>query len=220
MNRNIDLAIVTGFGDKGIDKLKTKLDAELNPRSSKTIPSAPWYRALQHPETVAARVGKEVEKIPSDDLLLIGHSYGALIALVVACRLKLHNVLKLVLIDGPLSPDIEVVPSRFAHRLFSRHYDYRVKLAEECEWILEGLDTSKIITIGSRIDRIVPPEAKRLKGAFDTVQMRSDEDAQDMDFSTGKGINIVLPKKYATHRLDHKVDIIADLIKRSIPAPA
>ncbi len=216
MNKNFDLAIVAGFGDKGIDKLARKLSAELLPRTTNVISSAPWHRALQHPESIISQVTEDITALNSDNLLLVGHSYGALIALAYASRTKLANVLKAVLIDGPLNPDIDVTPAKTAHNIFYRHYEYREQLARRCEQELSQIDTSKIICVGALNDRIVPPGAKHLNGNFDNIHLGAYSDTEQTSFSSIKGLNIFLPELYKGHRLEHKIGIISKLIQRAM----
>lgn len=162
----MDLAIVTGFGDKGADKLERSLNDAFRFNSSIIIPSTPWYRALKHPEAVIDLVEVKIDEMDSDELVLLGHSYGALIALaVVTCRRKIGRTLKtLGLINGPLRSDVTVLPAKMAHNIFYKHYDYREELAKYCEDGLQNVDRSKIFTVGPEFDGIVPPESHRLDG--------------------------------------------------------
>ncbi len=194
--KNFDIAIVTGFGDKGIDALENEFIEELQPHSSTIIASAPWHRALQHPETIIQRVSEDVDALKSDRLLLVGHSYGALIALVVACRKKMKNILGMILIDGPLNNE-RVVPTRLAHRLFFRHYDYRPQLAQECEESIARLKDLHILNVMTRQDRVVPTKAKRLS------------------FANGSGgINLLLREEHKGHSMnEEKAAEIAEMAK-------
>ena len=213
-----DIAIVTGFGDKGISELKVELDQKMHPHSNTIIPSAPWHKALDAPETVIARVAKAIDAIPSDHILLIGHSYGALIALLVACRRELQNILKVILIDGPLNPYVDVHPAHSLHNIFFRHYEQREALARECEKTLRSLDASKIMTIGSEHDQLVPAAAKQLpdNGNFQTVILNDAMDVAEIPNRATKGLNVVLPDHYRGHGLHHKIPIISDIIEQSV----
>ena len=217
-NRPPDIAIVTGFGDKGISALKKELDHKLQPHSSTIIPSAPWHKALDAPETVIERVAKAIDAIPSDHILLIGHSYGALIALVVACRRQLDNILKVILIDGPLNPYIDVHPTRSLHNIFFRHYEQREALAKEREKALRKLDASKVMTIGSENDQIVPAGAKQLpdNGNFQTIILSDAMDVAEVPNRATKGLNVILPNHYRGHGLHPKIPIISDMIEHSV----
>lgn len=188
----LDLAIVTGFGDKGIEELKNDLDHNLKPASSRMIASAPWNRALHDPEAVIIDVSLEIESRPSPNLVLIGHSYGALIALVVACRRRLEGILKLILIDGPLRSDVEVKPAKALHNAFFRHYRERVRLARECEDMLRHLPHEKILTIGTAKDKIVPPEAKKLPSNPIQIHLTTKEQAQTYKPFMKGGTNVTL----------------------------
>lgn len=176
MKNYVDLAIVTGFGDKGVEELKTELDRSMHLDSSQVIPGTPWHKALQEPEERIAEISQTLEAIGSKQLLLVGHSYGALLALVIACRRKMEGFLKVVLLDGPLRPDVEVKPAALGHHLFYKHYNERVKLAGECEKFLSQHQTGKILTIGTTQDRIVPPEAKILTTNEHNIHLRSMND--------------------------------------------
>ena len=190
----MDLAIVTGFGDKGLDELEGSLNEALPINSSRIIASTPWYRALSHPETIIDRVSDEFDQIDTDELLLVGHSYGTLIALMAALRRKLDGISGIFLIDGPLRSDCEVVPAKLLHNLFFRHYAYRKHLAQTCSDVLEHIDLSRIRTIGSQFDRIVPPEAKRLDG----VQ------------------HFQLPPEHKGHGIHKRIDIITEFISKEL----
>lgn len=199
----MDLAIISGFGDKGMDKLEGSLNDAIPFDSSTVIASAPWYRALQHPETIVSNVSNELEKMDSDELVVVGHSYGSLMALgacVDGVRHELDRIflldriLRLVLIDGPLRSDCDVPPAKMTHNLFFRHYAYRKQLAEKCEKALKDLDTSKIVTIGSQIDRIVPPESKHLDGVH----------------------HVILPPEYKGHSINRRIDIVTEITKASL----
>jgi len=200
--------MVTGFGDKGIEQLHRKLTADLQPSSSKVIESAPWNRALEHPNTVIQRVRKELSEIPEDEIVLIGHSYGALIALVAACRQRFLKLLKVVLIDGPLNAHVEVNPAKLAHRIFFKHYENRKQVARECETLLSFDDpqyASKVVSIVTENDKIVPPSAKKLNGNFKNLILESDNKVDELEFPADRGVNITLPQWYGGHRLEPRL---------------
>jgi len=194
MNRpsNIDIAIITGFGDKGIEELKQDLDLNLRPNSNRMIASAPWNKSLHSPEQVISDVTQELELEPSRNLLLIGHSYGALIALVIACRRKMEGILKLILIDGPLRSDVEVKPAKALHQAFYKHYRDRVRLAEECEAALQNLNDENILTIGTANDKIVPPEAKKLTTNPIQIRITSAQQLENYEPMLKGGTNVMI----------------------------
>ena len=176
---NTDVIFVTGFGDKGVadtlDQLKTGIKPVFDGwtfKQTAIVPGAPYYRALQSPQKTASRVCGKIEKFAcTNNIILIGDSYGALLALVAACRRDFQNILGLILIDGPLDPAIDVRPKKIGHRLYQRHYNGRKKLAEEFPRFCarrhrNGLDRtlSSITTLGTEKDNIVPPLSKRLTG--------------------------------------------------------
>lgn len=215
-----DIGIVTGFiGSKGMDKLMVALEEKIHPASCELIPSAPLHKAFLHPEAVIEAVSRQVEALDSRNLVLIGHSYGALIALVVACRRRLKGISKLFLIDGPLNSHIKVRPSKPLHNLFYRHYANREALARECEETLAGLDSSdseKIVSIGSGFDNVVPPNAKIIPGNMGMVILSHDDDVRPDFLGKERGHNIVLPASYKGHGIKNRIPIVSDIICYSI----
>lgn len=162
---DIDLVVVSGFGDKGVAELAHGVASDMGMSVPSVIPGSNWYLALQSPKNTLDRVTKMIDfEHREREMILIGHSYGALLALVIACRQKLQRIYRLILIDGPLRHDVEVLPLRKGHHLFFRHYRDRKRLAQIFPESRENLDLSKIVTLGSEEDSIVPPAAKRLDG--------------------------------------------------------
>lgn len=207
---NFDLAIVTGFGDKGVKELGQELTASLKPRSYTTIKGCPWYKALKFPHDLVTDITHDISELYSENLLLVGHSYGALLALAYAMRAKMQGILGLVLIDGPLNLNAAVVPTKSAHRWFWRQYMNRPELAELCLKELENLDdASNIITIGSQHDSIVPFETKSLPGGH-LVQVREFQGRARFIRSTpdGKPYNWVLPDTIKGHGLHQKISMV------------
>lgn len=200
-----DLIFVTGFGDKGVADVLDTLQAEYhwNFRRTAIIPGAPWYRALQSRKKTVSRVCGKIEKLGhKNNIILIGGSYGALLALVAACRRNFKNVLGLILIDGPLDQAVTVVPVKLSHRLYFRHYAGREDLAKEFPRFREKRRRndeselneilSKIVTLGTEKDSIVPPLSKKLT---------------DVNH---------IPLPYKGHRLDTKpvAEILDGILKR------
>ncbi len=217
-SKPLDLAIVTGFGDKGIGELKADLDKHLQLNSSRIISGTPWNKALEDPETIIANVSKELDAIPSENVLLIGHSYGALIALIIACRRRLLDIFKLVLIDGPLRSDVEVKPAKIAHFLFFKHYRERFRIAQECEDALRDLPSSKILTIGTAKDSIVPPDAKKLLSNELQVRLSTQTSAETYEPIMKGGTNILIDMpKMAGHSLTKsKAELYGKIIKNML----
>jgi pimeloyl-ACP methyl ester carboxylesterase len=214
----LDLAIVTGFGDKGIEDLKTNLEQNLPLQSSRVIQSAPWTRALDEPEAIIIDVSLELESQPSPNLVLIGHSYGALIALVVACRRRMEGILKLILIDGPLRSDVEVKPAKTLHRPFFKHYRERVRLARECEAAYPELLDDRFLTIGTNNDKIVPPAAKRLLDQSIHIKMdRKEQSAGYPKFMKGyTHVGLDMPETAGHGLTKTKAEVYGNIIKNMI----
>lgn len=217
-HQTFDLAIVTGFGDKGIEDLKTNLEANLPVKSSRIIQSAPWTRALDEPEAIIIDVSMELESQPSSNLVLIGHSYGALIALVVACRRRMEGILKLILIDGPLRSDVEVNPAKTLHKAFFKHYRERVRLARECEATYPGLLDDRFLTIGTDHDKIVPPAAKRLQDQSIQIRMKNKEQSAGYQkFMKGyTHVGLDMPETAGHGLTKAKAEVYGNIIKNMI----
>jgi|GEM_PF-2793840 hypothetical protein len=205
---NFDLAIVTGFGDKGVRELGQMLIEKLQPRSYSPIQGCPWYKAMKHPHDLVTDVTRDISELYSNDLLLIGHSYGALLALGHAMRIRMKGVLGLILIDGPLNLDVPVQPAKPMHHWFWRQYRYRPDLADFCLRQLKQLDNkSNIAAIGNEHDAIVPFESKLLPdGHRIPVQKTLIHAAPD-----GKPYNWVLPDTIKGHGLHRKIDSITKI---------
>lgn len=215
-----DLAILPGFySSKGIRPFQEAFDRKINPRTSTIIPSAPAYKALYHPDSIASYVDQEIDKIGSDKIVLAGHSYGALIAMVVGLRRKLKGILKLILIDGPLNNMRKIYPTRPEHYVFWRHYANRERLVAECEEILATLKAelrSRIVTISSRLDNIVPVRSKQLDGNFNYVYMQDSEPIEPSEFKADAGTNVFLPETYKGHSMNKRIGIVTDIASISL----
>lgn len=159
-----DLVLVTGFGDKGVAELATLLNQPDSFRSVHIVAGVPWYRAWESAKRSSRRISQHIDDIPGDSKVLIGDSLGALMILVDSVRRGLRGILRLVLIDGPLRHDVDVLPCKPLHRLFYRQYNGRRELAALFPRKKRHLDLSRIVTMGTEEDRIVPPDAKRLDG--------------------------------------------------------
>lgn len=211
-NFDFDLITVTGFGDKGVKELVDKLNTTIAPKSSTILQGCPWYRALENPDNIIERICSEIDKISPEQMVLIGHSYGAIIALAVAMRLKMKNILKLILIDGPLNPHVDVKPTKFAHQLFQRQYNQRVELADKCEQALKSQGSANIVSICGQNDRIVPFEAKFLPGPFTYAPLEMSKDVSPLQINDRTSINLVLPDRFRGHGLTHKIPYITSQI--------
>lgn len=216
MKKGPDIAILTGFGGtKGMEALEDPLKEKLQPRSFQLIPTAISEDSDRSIYKIADAANSRLHAINSDDLLLIGGSFGALVALMLGCRQWLAKVSNLILIDGPLRSDVLVEPAHPKHaEMFQHHYDIRKMIARNCENVLAETNSlcSKIVTIGSKHDDIVPPDAKFLTGDFTTLELGDDGDVHDGMFSVSTGYNVVLPDNYRGHSFRKRTPIVTDII--------
>ena len=216
MGNKTDLIVISGFGDKGVHELTQHLEELIEPKRTTIVKGCPWYRAMEHPETIIERIYQEIRTLSPEELIIVGHSYGALLALAVATRLEVENVLKqLILIDGPLNSYTDVAPAKLAHHIFYEQYRNRVKIALACEEALRQMDTTKITTICGQEDRIVPFEAKLLP-RFQEVIVGEDEEGNPLvnNEITVTGRNLILrkTKKFRGHGLEQKIPDIVKII--------
>lgn len=199
--------IVTGFGDKGISEFSDVLRRRFPERTTKIIAGCPWHKSFIHPDELVTAVQTAIREnslscgqSATDEIDLIGHSYGALLTLTAACRTRMKGINHLILIDGPLNANVDVSPPkksttrRIVFELFRRQYRHRVRLALECESVLAELDTTKIVTIGSSRDTVVPPAAKQIPGIR----------------------HITLPPEHRGHGLRSKIPTLMELINQHI----
>lgn len=170
--------------------------------------NVPLSEAHKHPDEFIVRLCEILRS--TDQKVLIGHSYGALLALAAACRLEFRNVSNLFLIDGPLRSDVEVPPIR-AFKAFSIHYEHRKTVARRCEAIIASIDHPRIVAMGSQIDWVVPGGAKFLKGnQFAWIEL-SDNNTT-IPFEPSQSYNICYPLSYSGHQLSEKrVDLITNV---------
>lgn len=169
MQSQPEFTIVTGFGDKGIAELSASLQRAFPKVSCPMIISGcPLEKAEEEPDILIDDVRLALRE-RTREVVLMGHSYGALLALSAACREGLQDISKLILIDGPLHPRIEVKPVNSFLRQFIRQYRERVRIASECLEILPSMARKRIVTLGTKHDRIVPGKAKSLYDMHDDI---------------------------------------------------
>lgn len=217
---NLHLIIVSGFGgDKDIIALEDAIAEKVNPAHSLIIKGCPPHKAFRHPEGLVADIREKIENASTDNILLIGHSYGALLALAASLRMRMKNILKLILIDGPLNIGQPVIPTKLAHYMFKRQYDYRLKLATNCMDDISRQGSEQIVTIANRDDRIIPFEMKNLPNMYNTQAHEDPEHGVRFLRRVGgnKGLNITLPPNFIGHSLRPKVQIITSIIEKLIP---
>ncbi|MBI4994838.1 hypothetical protein HZC21_04330, partial [Candidatus Peregrinibacteria bacterium] len=132
--------------------------------SQRIILGCPQERAQDHPndriDFIQHAIGEAVR-----DRLIVGLSYGGLLALYHACQQRKFDSL-MVLVDAPVNPHTEVSPpndGRFD--AFRYQYTHRRDTAFRCAAVLSELpepELKRIITIGTVSDDIVSPDAKHL----------------------------------------------------------
>lgn len=244
-NPDVDIITVAGLlVSGGKEGLEQGIRERVKPRSVVTISPTPPWSALEDPAQAIKRAAAMIQEIiarrerevvyEEPRILLVGHSYGAFIALLAACRLRFEKLFKMILIEGPLHPEVRVEPPALLPTLAlcASHYRKRPELAREATAALRELGTSKIIIVqGSREDSVVPIEAQVLPGDFHETTFPTD----DMEeFSNGNGVGLIVkldpslggrkgglktifPDSYRTHILwDHlKMEAILSIISRS-----
>lgn len=209
------IAVVTGFGDTQdmMNELQASLEEKVHPESFEVFMSVPRSEAQNHPETFIDPLCKKLSQA-DQEVALIGYSYGALLALTAACRLEFRKISDLFLIDGPLRSDVEV-PSITAFEEFVPHYKYRKTIAEECEAALSSIDHPRIVAMGSKVDWIVPCEAKFLKrDQFDWIELSDSNDLAVPPSEPLKNSNILYPPSHEGHQLlGRRVDLVTDIVR-------
>lgn len=208
------LIVVTGFGEKGIPELAASLRNANPSLEINTLPGCPPSKANVHPQDLVESLAADFAMAPYD-FTLLGHSYGALLALAAACRRRMCGISNLILVDGPLHPDVEVRPPEggFFDR-FTIQYENRVDTAHRCLAVLRELPPQtrrRIVTIGNIEDAIVPPDAKCLSEI-------SHHDFENPDL---QGHSLSPPKIEAlTHFLVMRVMQPHDRVRESRVSPA
>ncbi len=168
-----DLLIVSGFGSKKVDTLADTFQETELFHDIQVMKGCPVWHARTNPHRLITGIGKRLDSFDRP-VTLIGHSYGALLALAAACRREISEIEGLF-INGPLNPEVEVNPPTGQSydgyfRLFSAHYGLRRTIAQECVDVLSKATPEQkkgLITISSVEDRIVPPGAQELPGILE-----------------------------------------------------
>ena len=217
MKKSQEIVAVTvrAFFGKGA-RLERVFQEGLQPAHSAHIEGALSF--WENPEKGIDRVARELAEIQQqfrNALIVIGgHSYGALPALLVALRARLENILMVVLVDGPIGKaDVPMHPGLF---MFVRHYLARMKLVEECERLLQEVDRTKIISFGNYEDTVVPPNAKMIPGEPPPVIIQMNA-ATDNVVLSPNGTHIVLP--VAGHGLREKMPFIQKVVGDAVGVP-
>lgn len=165
------LIVVTGFGNKGIDLLVKELEGKLPLRRTDIISGCPTDLANLSPDELVDRIAQEKSRIRAGmkgSYLDVDDSYGALLNLADLVRGRISEVSHVFLIDGPLSPHVTVsLPETGVFDVFRRQYDERPAFARRTLDAFRDLPSTqraKFTTVGSRLDTIVPSDAKLLPG--------------------------------------------------------
>ena len=200
---SVDIINIAGLlrtdGHNGIERAFLE---RFEPRSFTTIAPTPPWLAAENPERsierAIAMVDEIIAKLDSPEGILFGHSYGAFVALLVACRKQFRNNLKIILDEGPLHPDVSVSPPPLFPplALCAQHYRERPRLAREAISALHELGTSKILLIqGTREDSVVPNASQALPGDFQTLQLQNGDDTSWLEAKdSSRGIILQLPR--------------------------
>lgn len=169
---HVDIINVAGLLMDGKDDgIEMELINTMHPRSLQTIAPTPLGSAGENPNHAVERavfmIKRVIEKIKQQSntphVILVGRSYGAFIGLLGAIRLRFHEIEKVILIEGPLHPDISVKPPLLLPPLMACgiHYQERPGLAREAINSLQELGAERIVTVqGGAEDDVVPVEAQ------------------------------------------------------------
>ena len=165
--------------DDGIEKA---LRDAVKPASLITVAPTPPDAAFEHPNKGIARlilmiretiVGLE-KAFENPQIVLVGRSYGAFMALLAAVRMDFEKILKVILIEGPLNPDVTVVPPALLVPLLAcrSHYDARPDVTREAaEWLKTNGTEKVVIVQGGAPDAVVENAAQIVSGDFDEFDL-------------------------------------------------
>lgn len=171
-----DLLVVSGFGDKGILEFARALGQTNKFSRVKVMKGCPWWHAKTSPRSRISAIEDQLIQM-RQPVTLVGHSYGAFLALAAACRKRLMGI-RGIFINGPLNPDVSVEPpqGKAIFHLFDLHYRMREDIARECMDVLRQMDDAVLkncVTITSLDDSVVPPDAQKLPGIFPSISLSS-----------------------------------------------
>lgn len=198
----LKLLVVSGFGDKGISELADTLSQTGKFSQTEVMQGCPWWHAGTNPHRRARIIEKRLVQI-GQPTMLVGHSYGALLALAAACRRQFAGISG-VFINGPLNPDVPVAPpqGKPLFHIFALHYQMREDIARECANALRQIDSTVLkncVTIASADDNIVPPDAQKLPDILTSISLPRE--------TCGHGMN------------SSKIAAVSEIIMRMICAP-
>ncbi len=220
----IDVINIAGLRMNGEeDSMELALKEQVQPRSITTLAPTPWNSAGEHPEMALERLIGMIDAhldtlertFGEPRAVLVGRSYGAFMALLAATRMEFRRIFRVVLLEGPLHPDVEVRPPFLLPPLKSCgvHYDARPDLARSALKYLETLGTERLLIIqGTARDDVVPNAAQVPPGPFDGRLIRLPADIGHKTSIMKK----LLPEGYRNHLFwsDAKFAMICDAIKQ------
>lgn len=203
--RSIDIINVAGLlMDGKKDGIEKELREKVEPRFLRTIAPTPIGSAMEHPDHAIERAVLMIREAMRDieqqfgepKILLIGRSYGAFIAFLAAIRINFQKILKAILIEGPLHPDVSVTPPNLLPPLMACGIHYRVRptLAREAIDRLRELGTSHLVVVqGGREDGVVPTAAQVIPGDFETIELLNDHFSNIHTGNGTRGLVMKLP---------------------------
>lgn len=155
--------------------LEVHLKDKLNPVSSCSIAAAPIRLPHQEPkphETVIEEIGRAIDQATSDQIIVVGHSYGALPALAGACERDLENIW-VVSVDGPISVVEDVPPHKSLQHIWKGNYYYgrRRERLEPCIEPMRTMGHHLLSTGGTGPDRYVPVNAQTFDHSWNRVSV-------------------------------------------------
>lgn len=242
---DIDIINVAGLLMNGQnDGLEKALHKRLTPRSIRTIAPTPLKAAMEHPDMAVARaismiqqtIAEIEEQFGEAKIMLVGRSYGAFIALLAAIRMEFEKMLRVILVEGPLHPDVLVEPPKLILPLMlcGIHYEVRPQLAREAVEGLRRLGSSLVTIIqGGQQDDVVPLEAQLLPVDFQHVTLSGDDlsvlKTDDMErgavitlpphaIGVSEGLRRTLPQGYRNHLFwnEAKMDFVTQISASSL----
>lgn len=170
------LLLVSGFGNKGLNELNQTIHEEVDIETSQIFQGCPFWLANSDPNKRIQAIEKVIQSLPKDyPTILVAHSYGSLLALLAACRLRFQGIDHAFFIDPPINPDYELQTpkNKPLFKIFARQYRNREILSKEAESYLQNPENESEIQsknhhfLLSPSDRIVPYQSQLIKSAID-----------------------------------------------------
>ncbi len=225
------------------DGLEAALRQRVTPDFLRTIAPTSLDSATKHPNeaiehaiVMIRRAMQDVKESTGDpNIVLVGRSYGAFIALLASIRMNFQNITRVVLIEGPLHPDVLVAPPMLLPPLMicDSHYQMRPVLAREAVEHLSALGTSPLVIIqGQAQDDVVPIASQVIPGDFRIMNVdRMFSSHHEIDHDRGSvvrlprsiggechGMKRILPDGYRNHLFwsKEKMDMILDIFEATL----